>query len=127
MKMLFVSLGWLFIVILIWGLFYYMSIEKTIDYFNTELKKINNSVANKDYNEAQTNIIKVLERWRKTEKIWVYFVHQGDVDDIGASILKIDAYIKTENNSLILSEIEQLKKALRMVQGNESLSLENIF
>ncbi len=127
MRMLYIASIWLIVIIAIWALFYYLSIEKTIDYFDIELKKIYVSAASEDYNDAQINITKVMEKWKNTEKLWVYLVHQGDVDNIASSILKIDAYIKTENKSMILSEIEELKKYLRMVKGNESLSLENIF
>lgn len=127
MRMLYISLIWLVIIIIIWALFYFLSIEKTINYFDTELTKIYSAAFSEEYNDAQINITKLLEKWKKTEKFWVYFIHQGDVDNIASSILKIDAYIKTENKSMILSEIEELKKYLRMVKGNESLTLENIF
>ncbi len=122
MRMLCISFAWLFIIILIWALFYFLSIEKTIDFFDDELKKIYSSAINENYNEAQINVNKIQEQWKKTEKLWIYFVHQGEVDDISSSILKIDVYIKTENKSMILSEIEELKKLFRMVKGNESLS-----
>ena len=127
MKMLTFSFVWLFIVILIWSLFYYLSIEKTIDYFEDELKSISLLVSEDDYNQARVETIKILNRWNKTEKLWVYFVHQGDVDEISSSIRKIDIYIYTENKPLALSEIETLKMYLKMVEGNESLSLENLF
>ncbi len=127
MRMLYISFAWLFIIILIWALFYYLSVEKNIDFFDVELKNIYSSAINENYNEAQINVNKIQEQWKKTEKLWIYFVHQGEVDDISSSILKIDVYIKTENKSMILSEIEELKKLLRMVKGNESMSFENIF
>ena len=127
MRMLCISFAWLFIIILIWALLYYLSIEKAVDYFDVELKNIYVSAIGGELNEAQINISKILDKWKNTEKLWIYFIHQQDVDDISSSILKIDAYIKTDNISMILSEIEELKKLLRMVKGNESLTLENIF
>lgn len=127
MKTLYVSLAWLIIIILAWYLIYYFSIDNAIKYFDIELKHIYNSVINENYNEAQMILNKITEKWKDTEKLWIYFVHQGEVEDIIASIQKMDAYIKTENKSMILSEIEELKKFLRKVMGNESITLENIF
>lgn len=127
MKTLYVSLAWLIIIILAWYLIYYFSIDNAIKYFDIELKNIYNSVINENYNEAQMILNKITEKWKDTEKLWIYFVHQGEVEDIIASIQKMDAYIKTENKSMILSEIEELKKFLRKVMGNESITLENIF
>ena len=127
MKMLYVSLSWLLIVIIIWALFYYLSIEKTIDYFENELSVMRIALSSENYNDAQVSLNKLLDYWKKTEKLWIYFVHQGDVDEIGACLLKMDVYIKTENISMALSEIEELRITMRMVQGNESLSFENIF
>ena len=127
MRMLLISFLWLLIIIVIWALFYYLSIEKTIVYFEDELKKIYESAFNENFNEAQANINRIIDKWEGIEKLWVYLVHQADVDDISSTIFKIDVYIKTENKSMVLSEIEEFKKLLRMVQGNESLTLENIF
>lgn len=127
MKTLYVSLAWLVIIILAWYLIYYFSIDDAIKYFEIEAKNIYNAVINENYNEAQIILNKVMEKWKDTEKIWIYFVHQGEVEDIIASIQKMDAYIKTENKSMILSEIEEFKKFLRKVMGNESITLENIF
>ncbi len=127
MKTLYVSFAWLIIIILAWYLIYYFSIDNAIKYFDIELKNIYNAVINENYNEAQMILNKVMEKWKDTEKLWIYFVHQGEVEDIIASIQKMDSYIKTENKSMTLSEIEEFKKFLRKVMGNESITLENIF
>lgn len=127
MKMLLISMAWLVIIVLIWAFFYYMSIEETIDFFDKELLKIYEAAINENFLEAKLNLDKVHDRWKKEEKLWIYFIHQGDIDDIDSSILKLYAYIKTENKSMILAEIEELKKNFKMVKGNESLTLENIF
>ncbi len=127
MKTLYVSLAWLIIIILAWYLIYYFSIDNAIKYFDIELKNIYNAVINENYNEAQMILNKVMKKWKDTEKLWIYFVHQGEVEDIIASIQKMDSYIKTENKSMTLSEIEEFKKFLRKVMGNESITLENIF
>ena len=127
MRMLYISLVWLIVIILIWACFYYISIEETINFFNAELDKMYDATIDDDFSSAKHSVSILSERWKKIEKLWVYFIHQADVDDITTSILKIDAYIKTEDKSLILSEIEELKKYFKMVEGNESLTLENIF
>jgi hypothetical protein len=70
---------------------------------------------------------RIIKRWEETEKTWIYFVNQTEIDDIKASILKIDNNIKIKNQELALIDIEEFKKFIRLVRGNESLSLENIF
>jgi len=80
-----------------------------------------------DYIAAKSTMDKIIKKWESTEKIWIYFINQTEVDDIKSSIQKIDNYIKTKNQAMTLFEIEEFKKFLRLVGGNESLSWENIF
>lgn len=127
MKTLYISLAWLVIIIVLWVFIYNFVLNNTINYFFEELDILYDKIMKENYDEAKPNIDKIKERWEKTEKIWIFCVNQSEVEDIKASINKIENYIKLENQTMTLLEIEELRKFLRLVIGNESLSVENIF
>lgn len=127
MKTLYISLVWLIIILLIWFVSFNFFINNSIKYFFAELYVLHDNIIKEDYIGAKPTIDKIIKKWENTEKIWIYFVNQSEVDDIKASIQKIDNYIKIKNQTMTLLEIEEFKKFLRLVRGNESLSWENIF
>ncbi len=127
MKTLYISLAWLLIIIILWFFVYNFVLNNAINFFSDELNILHESVIKENYNEAKPNIDKIKKRWEETEKIWIYCVNQSEVENIKSSISKIENYIKIENQAMALLEIEEFKKFLSLVKGNESLSLENIF
>lgn len=127
MKTLYISLAWLLCIIILWFFVYNFILDNSIKYFFDELDILYDNIIKENYNEAKPIIDKINERWEKTEKIWIYCVNQSEVENIKASINKIENYIKIENQTMALLEIEEFKKFLSLVKGNESLSLENIF
>lgn len=127
MKTLYISLAFLIIILITWFLAFNFFIDSTIKNFNSELYALHDDILKEDYIRARTTMDRIVNKWEETEKIWIYFVNQTDIEDIKTAILKIDSYLKIENQSLTLLEIEEFKKFLRLVRGNENLSLENIF
>lgn len=127
MKTLYISLAFLIIILIIWFLVFNFYIDSEIQYFFSELDTLHEDILREDYIRARTNMDKIIKKWEGTEKVWIYCVNQTEIDEIKASIQNIDNYIKIENQSLALLEIEEFRKFLRLVRGNESLSLENIF
>ncbi len=127
MKTLYVSLAWLIIILLVWFFIFNFLINNSIKFFFNELSALQDYLLKENYIEARTNIDRIIKKWEETEKVWIYFVDQTDIDEIKASIQKIDNFIKTKDQVLALMEIEEFKKFLRLVNGNESLSLENLF
>jgi len=112
---------------MLWFFVYNFVLNNAINFFSDELNILHESVIKENYNEAKPNIDKIKKRWEETEKIWIYCVNQSEVENIKSSISKIENYIKIENQAMALLEIEEFKKFLSLVKGNESLSLENIF
>lgn len=127
MKMLLISFFCILLIIGIWCAFYYVSIESIVPRLTDDLCEITTLINDNQWNEAQVVITSSINDWNNTEKLWVYCVHQDDIDEIKARFLIIDKYIKTKSKPLALAEIEYLKVYLKKIQGNESLSLDNVF
>lgn len=127
MKTLYISLACLITILIIWFLVFNFFIDNAIQYFFSELDILHDNILKEDYIGARTTMDRIIKKWEETEKVWIYCVNQTEIDDIKASISKIDNNIKIKNQELALIEIEEFKKFVRLVRGNESLSFENIF
>lgn len=127
MKTLYISLACLIIILIIWFIVFNFFIDNAIQYFFSELDILHDNILKEDYIGARTTMDRIIKKWEETEKVWIYCVNQTEIDDIKASISKIDNNIKIKNQELALIEIEEFKKFVRLVRGNESLSFENIF
>ncbi|QSX07048.1 DUF4363 family protein [Sedimentibacter sp. zth1] len=127
MKYILISLLCLIIIISIWFCFYYFSISSAYEFFSTNLDMLSDFVLQNEYNEAYELTVKIMSEWDKIEKVWVFFVHQEDIDSIRASINKLYRSIEVNSTVYSLGEIEQLMSLIIKVRGNECLTLENIF
>ena len=112
---------------MLWALFYNYSIVDTVDYSNEELNKLAELLNENNFEEAKLCVANIKNNWENVEKVWIYFVHQGEIDNIKAQINTIEIYVQNQESTFALVEIEDFKKLLNMVKGSECLSLENIF
>lgn len=127
MKTLYVSLVWLLMILVLWFVIYTFIIDRTISYYFKELDILYDKILNENYISAKENVENIKEHWGNSEKIWIYCVNQSEIEVIKTSIRNIEDSILTENQTMTLLEIEAFKMVLRLVRGNESLGLENIF
>lgn len=127
MKNSIISIICFLIILAVWFAFYQFSISNIYDYFEENLNKLSEYILDEDFESASSLIDTIINEWNEIEKIWVFFVHQEDIDNIITSINKVKISIEMKNRLYTLSEIEDLMYILRIVRGNESLSLENVF
>lgn len=127
MKNLIVALFCFLIILSIWFCVNYIFLDDVINQYNTDLDKLTNLVLKEDFSDCVIKVNDMLNNWKDVEKMWVYFVHQSDVDNIKQSLLDLSYCVLTRDKILSLLKIENIKSQLRRVKGNESLTLENIF
>lgn len=127
MRFVIISIICLTIIILSWGLFYFLSIEKTVLYYWDELEELSQIVGNENWLEANRRVEIYTEKWMKTRELWIFFLNQHVIDDIDISIYRLKKNI--ENNNVLFSqgEIEELRVKFNIVKENECLTWENIF
>lgn len=127
MKGVIISITCLIIIIIGWGVFYYFSIEDTVNYYWDELDKLAYVVEDEKWAEADSMMETYLEKWEQTRNLWIYFLNQDNVNQIDVSISRLKDYISNKNVILSQSEMEELKCKFNFVDENECLSWENIF
>lgn len=127
MRVVVISFACLLVALIVWFCFFYFSIETTLEDFNLRFDKISDSITYINWNDAVIETDNMINKWEKIKKHWEYFVHQDDLDEISASLLKMKRAIENHDKTLSLMQVEDLKIFFERIKGNESLTLENIF
>ncbi len=116
----------LIILISVWSWFHFTSIEIITSYYWENLIYLSNEIYIDNWNKAEMDMVQYIITWEDTRKLWIYFINQGDIDLIDASMRKLDVFIRNKNKDLAQAEIEQLRVLFNVIKENECLSLENV-
>ncbi|MDD2494137.1 MAG: DUF4363 family protein [Tissierellia bacterium] len=127
MKMLIISFILLLACIFLWLWFHFTSIEIVTSYFWDNLGDLLDKVGNEDWDEAKNDIEVYSKKWEDTRNLWIYFLNQGNVNNIDSSFKLLNSYISNSDKILSQAEIENLRVLFNIIKDNECLSLENIF
>lgn len=127
MKMLINSLVFFAIMISLWVWFSFTQVEPVVKYYEEDLTKLSYLIEDNKWEDANSKTGEHLLYWEKVKKVWIFFVHQSDIEKIDASIKKLNVYIKNNNKVMAQAEIEELKVLINVVKANEDTAIDNIF
>lgn len=117
----------LIIIVIISGwILLYNGISNDYDEFITSLNKLDSQIIEDNWNDANKELVIVLEKWKKHRDKWSIFLDHHEIDNIDISMAKTSRYVETRNTSLALGEIEVLIKLFNIVKENEAFTLTNI-
>ncbi|EOC99604.1 DUF4363 family protein [Caldisalinibacter kiritimatiensis] len=116
----------LVVIVIGWGLIYNF-VEKNTSEFINNLDDLSKKVENNDWEGAKIQFYKIEKKWDKAKNTWSIILDHHEIDNIDLSIAKASKYIKTQDSSLSLGEIEVLRKLFGIVRENEALTITNIF
>lgn len=127
MKMVVISMVVLLILIGTWYWFHFTYVEPNTDYFWEGFTHLSEKIFNEEWDKAETDMKTYITRWEEIRKVWIYFITQGDIDNIDSSFYKVQTYIKNREKVLAQAELEHLKLLFNVIKENECLALDNIF
>ena len=127
MRMVVISLIVLLIFIGLWVWFYYTSIEPVTSFFWEDLARVSDLIAVDEWKKVSSNMYSYHEVWEKTKNLWMFFINQNDIDNIDASMRKLDSFIRNHDKNMAQAELEQLRVLFNVINENECLSWDNIF
>lgn len=116
----------LFIVIILSGILSISYLKKSCDKLETYVKEASTSVSNKQWTNAEIQLLDFEEQWKKTKYGWAMLLDHFEIDNIDDSFTKSKKYIESQDFSSALAELETLKHYIEHIPTKESFSLENI-
>jgi hypothetical protein len=79
-----------------------------------------------DWGNAKARIASVNSDWKSTSKIWTALIDHIEIDNIDASLSKMEKYISVKDTSMALAEIATLQLFIRHIPEKEAFNLKNI-
>jgi len=116
----------LFVIMLAgWGNYYLLN--KDAEMLSIAAKKVQKSVENSNWDDAQVHLDETLKAWKKSSKYWPMLVHHQEMDRIEESMNKIKSYLENQDSSLSQAELYNLIFYIKHIPEKESLNLKNVF
>lgn len=103
---------------------YYL--ECSCDKLDSSLKATYSSVSEIKWDDATEQLAAFEANWKKTKYFWAILLDHFEIDNIDNSFTKTREYIKSEDYSSAIAELEALRQYVLHIPKRESFSLENI-
>lgn len=74
--------------------------------------------------KKQTEILE--KDWKKEAKWWPVFLDHQEMDNIDFSMAKVKEYVSSQNNSLSLGQLSEIRLMVEHIPQKEAVNLKNI-
>ena len=102
-------------------------IQTTTQVIGGQLNIIEQSLSNRKWESAKTELSTAQESWEMSNLWWsILFDHQ-EIDTINISLKQLENYIKAEDFSDSLVELSTIKLRLENLKESTKLTIKNIF
>lgn len=102
-------------------------IDKKYDSVSREIKLIELSAEQNDFDEMKNGAEKLSKKWKKDETVFTLFINHSSVDEITCSISRLGALSTEETAAEFRSELECIKAGLHHIRENEKPQITNVF
>lgn len=117
----------LVLAILLTGIFIYSGYIEKIDHNLTKIiSNLEEHISNKNWNMSEKELKKLINTWKKDEKVLAMFNDHEDLDKIKLTIAELTESIHFKDDQHSQKAIEDFKVLLERLVKNESFDLENI-
>lgn len=113
--------------LIISGFYISIYLQKSTSELISEIDKIEASVKDNRWSDANTSMEKLESNWDKLENKWTLFTNHHEIDNISITLKKSIEYIKSQNSSEAMSSLASLRHYLSHIPDMEKLTLKNIF
>lgn len=114
-----------FLFLLGWGNIYIL--EKGAAALIQSAEKIEISIENENWQEAETLYNETQKTWNELRSFWPMIIHHQEMDRIEESMQKLKSYLHHQEPSNSMAELYSLLKYIRHIPDKEKLNLQNIF
>ena len=98
--------------------------NKTSNEIRDNLTKIKNRVDEENIKEIAIYINK---QWELKQKILSYYIEHNELEKISKSLVSMNSYFETGDNSSAIAELEEASFLLKHIENKYSFNLQNVF
>lgn len=103
------------------------TLENTSEKLQKHIVKVEEGATSGNWNMAKTNLDNIEKDWSKAEGVWTVLIDHTEIDNIENSLARMEKYINTEDRSLALGELSNLRQYVKHIPEKETFNIKNIF
>lgn len=101
--------------------------EKTVEEITEIFTDLKENILNKDKNQIEKTIQTLDEKWKGVHEKLAYYIEHDELEKVDTAIVKMKAYVETEDFSSAIAELDGGKFVIEHIQEKYALNLKNIF
>ncbi len=113
-------------VLLGFGTFAYYYLDSTANELLVMAEQIEKSVANDDWQQADSDFSRMHAIWERTITPWTILIDHIELDQINTAMSRTKKFMDTRDLSGFMSEMAELKLLLKHVPEKEALNIKNV-
>ena len=100
---------------------------KTVSEITEQFNTLNENISKREIEQMNNNIDDIWSKWEEEQKKLAFYIEHDELEKVHTAIVRMKSYIKTENYSEALAELEDGKFVIEHIQEKNSFNLQNIF
>ena len=101
--------------------------KKTEKKITESFRKKENEIEKQDIEQINIEIETISNKWEDKQKKLAYYIEHDELEKVDNAIVTMKSYIKTNDFSSAMAELEEGKFVIEHIQEKNSCNLQNIF
>lgn len=101
--------------------------EKTVMEITEIFVKLEENILKQDIEKINSEVKNISSKWEQRQRQLAYYVEHDELEKVHTAIVAMKSYIKTEDFSSAIAELEEGKFVIEHIQEKNSFNLQNIF
>ena len=101
--------------------------EKTVKEIRETFSKIENEIVKQNIEQINIELENISDKWEEKQKKLAYYIEHDELEKVHTAIVTMKSYIKTNDFSSAMAELEEGKFVIEHIQEKNSFNLQNIF
>ena len=101
--------------------------EKTVKEIRETFSKIENEIVKQNIEQIKIELENISNKWEEKQKRLAYYIEHDELEKVHTAIVTMKSYIKTNDFSSAMAELEEGKFVIEHIQEKNSFNLQNIF
>ena len=101
--------------------------EKTVKEIRETFSKIENEIVKQNIEQINIELENISDKWEKKQKKLAYYIEHDELEKVHTAIVTMKSYIKTNDFSSAMAELEEGKFVIEHIKEKNSFNLQNIF
>ena len=101
--------------------------EKTVKEIREAFSKIENEIVKQNIEQIKVELENISNKWEEKQKRLAYYIEHDELEKVHTAIVTMKSYIKTNDFSSAMAELEEGKFVIEHIKEKNSFNLQNIF